>query len=1012
MLEEHNQHLVKMEGFGSRSGDATDVCRREIEQCQILVGIYGFRYGFVPSDTELSITEMEFDYALRLGKRCLCYVANESLIGVLSSDGKEEKVKMFHDKVKALVQTTFGLNPDKLAVSVYGDVLNIASGDPIGISVAEFRRNWRLEAGNRQNNLEKTHDLLGTETDSSPLYNIFLNFYRQNPWHQSLLDALIELKCDVKFLDLEVAYESLVRQVKEDLLPKLEKRLKALKAASSDNKEVGKFESKLAHLKLILYLTRYDRCFLVLGSVGAGKTHFLLRLLNQVAHEQSVVFPLLLDSSTYSKGRLEEFLVEQVKKWSKQDWYSLQDIDRFFKRQSLKLVLIVDDIHKWIDEVNKFEDELQSVIAEATKYRSILWVITCRDKAYYRLSLPMFWKYYGYMQEGQLTPNNWLVLDHLNEASSVGINIIRYSREDDCDFTSFDLSEETRSRSTTKSFINNPLFAWTLAKMTDIPLSAVVGFNYIEFVEKYWERLRSRLFDILIKEVNAKSLLEVRDIDTAIILLARTLAESGALSQGLAAVRNAMILAGQDDWVSPESAVSEILAVLVQGNIITIEAAKETRDGRAFAVEPETAAKVVTLNNDTFWAYHFSKQLRRELENGEALEKLLHWTVGKVGISALQEDILQFFLLLMDAKTTSPSEKQTAARCWTACVEENLLPSSASWFGGPRAVCPEIQSLVGTLACKYPSSGDSVRELFSYLYFNAEAVQVETLTYPKRMRNLQRVFPHIIGDDRDLSSYLSYVIRRTLTKVHDNDEMVACLHSLWGCHTVGLAEEVGKAAFERLYDNAGEDIDVTLQILMRYAEEAASYAEKEYVTILKKEGDNGGWTRTLLREFVMKEFCNEVARIKGALGYRYLEKKGWYGSVPRKMHRKITAEMVREANIAFGEHYRHNRLVDSKKSHTEVEDFLNLVHELVNSANSQDRCNAFHLIRHTKRTYGQKAVQIGQEFHKLLKFLFLNVRSPLVCRQVEKFYDMFRINLEDFEQLEVQRKRRKEEQDA
>ena len=68
---------VAMEFFGAEPAEPKQVCDSEIEDCDLFVGIYAHRYGFVPEGTEKSITEQEFDLARKLEKPCFCYLIDE-----------------------------------------------------------------------------------------------------------------------------------------------------------------------------------------------------------------------------------------------------------------------------------------------------------------------------------------------------------------------------------------------------------------------------------------------------------------------------------------------------------------------------------------------------------------------------------------------------------------------------------------------------------------------------------------------------------------------------------------------------------------------------------------------------------------------------------------------------------------------------------------------------------------------------------------------------------------------
>ena len=64
---------LAMEYNSARSGDLTSVCEEEVRACDILVGIYAHRYGFIPSGRDKSITQLEYEQARALGKACLCF---------------------------------------------------------------------------------------------------------------------------------------------------------------------------------------------------------------------------------------------------------------------------------------------------------------------------------------------------------------------------------------------------------------------------------------------------------------------------------------------------------------------------------------------------------------------------------------------------------------------------------------------------------------------------------------------------------------------------------------------------------------------------------------------------------------------------------------------------------------------------------------------------------------------------------------------------------------------------
>ena len=61
---------LAMEFFGAQPKEPTAVCEEEVRACDVLVGIYAHRYGFVPAGQQKSITQMEYELARELGRPC------------------------------------------------------------------------------------------------------------------------------------------------------------------------------------------------------------------------------------------------------------------------------------------------------------------------------------------------------------------------------------------------------------------------------------------------------------------------------------------------------------------------------------------------------------------------------------------------------------------------------------------------------------------------------------------------------------------------------------------------------------------------------------------------------------------------------------------------------------------------------------------------------------------------------------------------------------------------------
>ena len=76
-IERLGQQVGRMEVFGARPDEPSEACLAEIEECDLFVGIYAHRYGYVPDGTDVSITEAEFDHANAKSKPLFCFLVDE-----------------------------------------------------------------------------------------------------------------------------------------------------------------------------------------------------------------------------------------------------------------------------------------------------------------------------------------------------------------------------------------------------------------------------------------------------------------------------------------------------------------------------------------------------------------------------------------------------------------------------------------------------------------------------------------------------------------------------------------------------------------------------------------------------------------------------------------------------------------------------------------------------------------------------------------------------------------------
>lgn len=131
-LEKHRQAALKailaagydcsaMEHYAAADERPLDVCLADVARCELYVGLFAHRYGFIPPGQECSITELEFRTARQAGKPALLFFLDEDhpwSPRFLDSGAAREKVVALRAELTATHTVAFFTTPEDLAAKV------------------------------------------------------------------------------------------------------------------------------------------------------------------------------------------------------------------------------------------------------------------------------------------------------------------------------------------------------------------------------------------------------------------------------------------------------------------------------------------------------------------------------------------------------------------------------------------------------------------------------------------------------------------------------------------------------------------------------------------------------------------------------------------------------------------------------------------------------------------------------------------------------------------------------
>jgi len=79
-LRRMNHHVVCMEEYGAADQRPLERCLRDVDQCDVYVGIFAWQYGYAPQEDNpagRSITELEYRRARDAKKQCLIFLLED-----------------------------------------------------------------------------------------------------------------------------------------------------------------------------------------------------------------------------------------------------------------------------------------------------------------------------------------------------------------------------------------------------------------------------------------------------------------------------------------------------------------------------------------------------------------------------------------------------------------------------------------------------------------------------------------------------------------------------------------------------------------------------------------------------------------------------------------------------------------------------------------------------------------------------------------------------------------------
>jgi formylglycine-generating enzyme required for sulfatase activity/predicted Ser/Thr protein kinase len=147
-IQRLEHQAIAMENYAAADQRPVDKCLQDVKSCDVYVGIFAWRYGFIPGGYDKSITHLEYETAKQAGIPCLIFLLDEDTPWppkYMTNGEERQKILQLRDELKQDHLVKFFKNADQL-----NGLVSDAVGNLIFMAERSFSK------------LKSPEDLIGT----------------------------------------------------------------------------------------------------------------------------------------------------------------------------------------------------------------------------------------------------------------------------------------------------------------------------------------------------------------------------------------------------------------------------------------------------------------------------------------------------------------------------------------------------------------------------------------------------------------------------------------------------------------------------------------------------------------------------------------------------------------------------------------------------------------------------------------------------------------------------------
>ena len=754
----------------------------------------------------------------------------------------------------------------------------------------------------------------------------------------------------------------------------------------------------------------YNRCYLVCGSMGSGKSNFLNQILSidyENQNRKNIHFIVQIPTNQ-PIDNFNDIILGTINQYFGINFASLSILRNHFNNLSQAILRLRTEFHEDYSQsffrlIIAFDDvslpeyfgksiigNLASFIKENTDFSDLYWFLSAPLYYYPYLRLTnlpdqRFWFVYGFqesekekkkkaIEDSFFKLENWISIDAVNENEKIGIKMINHAIEEKPLVLDqqLRLDEET---SNTPFFrdICNPLVASILIQNNIKELTSSININFLEFMLAY----KKLIYDEIIRIHPSQSPttpITINNLESIGNCIASFLYKESNYSPLVCTVINSIT----EKLIDEPHSFSEYgeVVYLLRGfgktrliNLVNIKNPANQFEERIF------------FTFISYWSSMLASNIWKQFGVSNEALNLFRSRFEKIE-KKWQSDVIEYFLLLSDKNISEDNKNiKIFQNQLTYVFLDPQLPDSSLWNASLKIKNQKEKSieLIALGVGKYEkhkiiegTKFDLFTLLMSIFLFDPNLIPTET-----KFGYFQRLC-HRIHENRFDYVFL-FISKHLLKQVQTTTELKQIFEKLSRCDILfpDVIEEIATFSFETLgriistsLRTTGDDEDQyhkrITDFLLKFAE-SIKEDHKNFHEIQAIFSEIFGYAthskkRILFREWIFYNYILKISTTYGLDTYKFLMSNDWYTKMELQGNQILSKQMEEEANIGIG------RLI---RNSSNEDNYYRFLVDLLDSGKKVDVRNCAWIIHHSvPHDEGIPTQEMSKELEILLGEIF------------------------------------------